>query len=412
MPPPPDNSSSDDCVFDVRDFGAAGDGYTDDTESFLLAWRAACAADSGVLLVPSDGVFMITSTIFSGPCQPGLLFQVDGVLMPPGGPACWPKKDSKRQWLVFYRIDGMTLAGDGTIEGNGEEWWNLPCKPHRGPNGSTMPGPCYSPALIRFFMSSNLSIRELSIQNSPQFHIKLDGCDGVLIQGLSINSPPLSPNTDGIHLEDTRYVGIYDTTISNGDDCISIGPGCADVDIQNVTCGPGHGISIGSLGNENSEACVSNITVRNSVIRNSDNGVRIKTWQGGSGSVSAIIFDSLFMDNVRNCIIVDQYYCLAKDCRNQTSAVHLTDLLYANIKGTYDVTAPAIHFACSDTVPCTNISMSEVELLPFRGDLVEDPFCWNAYGQMHTMTIPPMDCLQDGNPDTLHEGGGLHQCLM
>lgn len=402
------------CVFDVREFGAVGDGYADDTLPFRAAWGAACAAESGVLLVPSDGVFMITSTIFSGPCQPGLLFQVDGVLMPPDGPDCWPKKDSKRQWLVFYRIDSMTLAGDGTIEGNGEEWWNLPCKPHRGPNGTTMPGPCYSPALIRFFMSSNLTVRDLSIQNSPQFHIKFDGCDGVLIEGLSITSPSLSPNTDGIHLEDTKFVGIYDSMISNGDDCISIGPGCADVDIQNITCGPGHGISIGSLGNDNSEGCVSNITVRNSVIRNSDNGVRIKTWQGGSGSVSGITFDSVFMENVRNCIIVDQYYCLSKECRNQTSAVHVTDVVYANIKGTYDVRSPAIHFACSDTVPCTNISMSEVELLPFEGELVEDPFCWNAYGEMQTMTIPPMDCLQDGNPETLHDGGngGLHQCLL
>lgn len=72
----PSNSSSDSFVFDVRSFGAVGDGVTDDTEAFRSAWRAACSVESATLFVPSDGVFMITSTIFPGPCQPGLVFQV------------------------------------------------------------------------------------------------------------------------------------------------------------------------------------------------------------------------------------------------------------------------------------------------------------------------------------------------
>ncbi|KAH7666575.1 Polygalacturonase protein [Dioscorea alata] len=391
------------CVFNVRSFGAVGDGYTDDTRAFHSAWKAACSVESGILLVPSDGVFTITSTIFSGPCKPETVFQVDGVLMPPDGPECWPETDSKQQWLVFYKLNGMTLTGKGTIEGNGEKWWNLPCKPHRGPNGSTLPGPCDSPALIRFFMSYNLRVRDLRIENSPQFHFKFDGCENVQIEGISINSPALSPNTDGIHVENTKSVFISNSFISNGDDCISIGPGCSMVEIDNVTCGPSHGISIGSLGVHNSQACVSNITVRNTVIRNSDNGVRIKTWQGGIGSVSEIIFDNIFMENVRNCINVDQYYCLTKDCMNQSTAVYVSNVLYSNIKGTYDVRSPPIHFACSDSIPCTNITMAEVELLPHEGELVDDPFCWNAYGVQETLTIPPISCLQDGVPDDLQD---------
>ena len=56
----------------------------------------------------------------------------------------------------------------------------------------------------------------LRIQNSPQFHMKFDGCEGVLIERLSISSPKLSPNTDGIHIENTKSVGIYNTMVSNG----------------------------------------------------------------------------------------------------------------------------------------------------------------------------------------------------
>jgi hypothetical protein len=68
--------SSSDCIFDVRSFGAIGDGSFDDTPAFKKAWKAACAVESGVLLVPENYTFKITSTIFSGPCKPGLVFQV------------------------------------------------------------------------------------------------------------------------------------------------------------------------------------------------------------------------------------------------------------------------------------------------------------------------------------------------
>ncbi|RAL41883.1 hypothetical protein DM860_009065 [Cuscuta australis] len=399
--PSPSDEDSGPCVFDVTDYGAVGDGSSDDTAAFVAAWKAACQVESAVLWAPPAHTFLITSTIFSGPCKPGLVFQVDGVLMPPEGPECWPEKDSAKQWIVFYKLDDMTLNGTGTIEGNGQKWWDLPCKPHRGPNGATLKGPCDSPVLIRFFMSSNLVVGGVRIQNSPQFHIKFDGCDGVEIHHLSISSPKLSPNTDGIHVQDTKNVKIRNSVIANGDDCISIGPGCSNVEIDAVTCGPSHGISIGSLGIHNSQACVSNVTVTNAVIKESDNGLRIKTWQGGSGSVTGITFDNIQVENVRNCVIIDQYYCLSKDCRNQTSAVYVRDVSFRNIKGTYDVRNPPIHFACSDAVACTGIVMSEVELLPYEGELVDDPFCWNAYGAQETLTIPPIDCLLDGAPKSI-----------
>lgn len=77
-PSPPDSGDhcSDGCIFDVRSYGAVGDGSTDDTAAFRSAWKAACAVESAVLLVPSDYIFMLTSTIFSGPCKPSLVFRV------------------------------------------------------------------------------------------------------------------------------------------------------------------------------------------------------------------------------------------------------------------------------------------------------------------------------------------------
>jgi hypothetical protein len=144
--------------------------------------------------------------------------------------------------------------------------------------------------------------------------------------------------------------------------------------------------------------------VSDSVIKHSDNGVRIKTWQGGSGAVSKITFRNIYMDTVRNPIIIDQYYCLTKNCPNQTSAVVISDVLYTNIKGTYDVRSPPMHFFCSDSVPCTNLTLSEVELLPAQGNILSNPVCWEAYGIMQTISIPPVFCLLEGIPPVMLMG--------
>ncbi|CAK9310202.1 unnamed protein product, partial [Citrullus colocynthis] len=203
-------------IFDVRAFGAIGDGVVDDTEAFKMAWDTACQSDdSAIMLVPYGFSFMIQSTIFTGPCYGHLMLRVDGTLMPPDGPDAWPKNASRRQWLVFYRIDGMSLEGGGVIDGRGQKWWDLPCKPHKGPNGTTLPGPCDSPIAIRFFMSSNLSVEGLKITDSPQFHFRFDGCKNVHINSIHIKSPGLSPNTDGIHIENTNGVEIYNSVIYN-----------------------------------------------------------------------------------------------------------------------------------------------------------------------------------------------------
>ncbi|MQM06849.1 hypothetical protein Taro_039679 [Colocasia esculenta] len=399
-PQPPSIPSN---VFDVQSFGAVGDGVTDDTQAFKLAWVAACEADSGTLLVPQGHSIMTNSVILLGPCRGVITLQVEGTLMPPDGPDLWPASNSRRQWLVFYRADGLNIRGGGLIDGRGEKWWNLPCKPHRGANGTTLPGPCDSPVALRFFQSSNLTVQGVKIRNSPQFHFRFDSCKNVVVDSITINSPANSPNTDGIHVENSNSVGIYNSVISNGDDCISIGSGSFNIEIYNITCGPSHGISIGSLGKLNSRACVTNVTVNKATIRHSDNGVRIKTWQGGLGSVSSVTFEDIHMDNVRNPIIIDQYYCLTKSCPNQTAAVYVSNISYSSIKGTYDVRSPPMHFGCSDAVPCTNVTLTDVELLPAVGEIILDPFCWNAYGGSQSLTIPPISCLMEGLPRTIME---------
>lgn len=151
--------------------------------------------------------------------------------------------------------------------------------------------------------------------------------------------------------------------------------------------------SIGSLGYHNSHAWVSNITVKDSTIKHTKNGVRIKTWPGGHGAVNQVTYKNILMENVRNPIIIDQFYCPTKKCSNQTSSIQIHNIKYNGIKGTYNVRNPPIHIGCSNQTPCRNITLTEVELFPVKGQPALDAFCSNAYTETETTTVPPIYCL-------------------
>jgi polygalacturonase len=64
-------------------------------------------------------------------------------------------------------------------------------------------------------LSNDVTVRDLSIENSPKFNLKFDDCQRVRVDGLFVSSPAFSPNTDGIHVENTTDVQILNSRIYN-----------------------------------------------------------------------------------------------------------------------------------------------------------------------------------------------------
>ncbi|OMO78245.1 Glycoside hydrolase, family 28 [Corchorus capsularis] len=416
--PPPYNSGKQSAVFDVLDFGAKGDGQTDDTKAFQAAWEGACKVEASTVVVPQEFVFLVGPISFSGPyCQANIVFQLDGTIIAPTDSQAWGK--GLLQWLEFSKLKGITIQGKGIIDGRGSGWWEdtpyedpydderkliiplnsttqeMPPMPVRNELSGKMPS--IKPTALRFYGSFNVTVTGITIQNSPQCHLKFDNCMGVVVHDVTVNSPGDSPNTDGIHLQNSKDVVIHGSSLACGDDCISIQTGCSNVYVHNVNCGPGHGISIGSLGKDNTKACVSNITVRDVIMHNTMNGVRIKTWQGGSGSVQGVMFSNIQVSEVQLPIVIDQFYCDHRSCKNETTAVALSGITYEKIRGTY--TVKPVHFACSDSLPCIGVQLSGIELKPLQEHYhLYDPFCWQTFGELVTPTVPPIGCLQIGKP--------------
>ncbi|XP_010936703.1 polygalacturonase At1g48100 [Elaeis guineensis] len=389
IPPAPHGTA-----FDVLDFGAKGDGTTDDTKAFQAAWAAACEVEASRVVVPSKYEFLVGPVSFDGPtCQDNIVFQLDGTIIAPTDPKPWGS--GLLQWLEFRKLRGLTIQGQGIIEGQGNAWWsNKSLFDDNAQPSNELSGkmPHTTPTALRLYGSNNVTVTGITIRNSPQCHLKFDSCDTVEVSDITISSPGDSPNTDGIHLQDSLNVFIHDVDLGCGDDCISIQTGCSSIYMHNINCGPGHGISIGGLGKDNAEATVSNITVQGANMDNTLTAVRIKTWQGGSGYVKNIRFANVKVSEVQTPIIIDQFYCDSGRCKNQSSAVALSEITYEGIRGTY--TVQPVHLACSDNIPCSNIHLNDIELeLLNQHEHVYEPFCWQAYGELQSPTEPPINCL-------------------
>ncbi|CAI0434668.1 unnamed protein product [Linum tenue] len=310
--------------------------------------------------------------------------QIDGTIVAPDEPASWDPNYA-RLWLHFSKLNGIIFQGNGVIDGSGSKWWAASCKKNKSNQALTIDS------------STGVKVKGITVQNSQQMNFVITRCNSVRISDVIISSPGDSPNTDGIHITESTNVVLQDSKIGTGDDCVSIVNGSSNIKMKRIYCGPGHGISIGSLGKDNSTGIVTKVVLDTALLRETTNGLRIKTWQGGHGYVRGIRYENVKMENVANPIIIDQFYCDSpKSCENQTAAVEISQIMYRNISGT-SKSPKAMKFSCSDTVPCSNIVLTNVNLEGKDGTV--ETYCNSAQGFGYGIVHPSIDCLTSHDKD-------------
>ncbi|KAM0009371.1 putative endo-polygalacturonase [Helianthus debilis subsp. tardiflorus] len=364
-------------TFDVTSYGAIGDGNTYDTEAFVKAWGDLCGdtSEDPTLVVPSGKTFLIQCVSFVGPCQASSVhFQLLGDITAPKSRDGWKGCDTN--YLMFFQsVHGLIMDGPGQIDGQGSIWWPRSIVKPMGVKCDDCP------MLLRFEKCNGLQLEGSRYTNSPQSHVRIEGCEGVDVGNLHISAPEHTPNTDGIDISWSSHINIHDSVIESGDDCVAINSGIFDINVTGITCGPGHGISIGSLGKNGVESTVEQVQVRNCNLTGTSNGVRIKTVPNGKGYARSILFEDINFINVKNPIIIDQHY---SDAPN--TAVKVSDVTYRNIHGS-SASKIAITFDCDEEVKCTGIVTNEVGI---TGDNVYSE-CKNVDGEF-TDTTPQITC--------------------
>ncbi|XP_043702723.1 probable polygalacturonase At3g15720 [Telopea speciosissima] len=367
--------------FDVLTYDAVGDGITDDSVAFLKAWAAVCGTDSSstpILTVPSGMTFLLKPIQFNGPCKAyDITVEVSGNIVAPDSISEYEGHNDV--WLSFNSIECLNINGTGQIDGRGSVWW-----PRSNEKSNHQ-----RPKALQFHNCNGLQLSGLTHLNSPKNHIAINRCNGVIISQLNITAPKNSPNTDGIGISDSTQILIQDSYIGTGDDCVAINGGTSFINITNVTCGPGHGISVGSLGANGAHETVEEVYVKDCTFVGTMNGARIKTWQGGSGYARKITFEQIILSEVKNPIVIDQYY--PNYLQVKGSDIEVSDVKFIGVQGT-STAENAITLKCSNSVGCTNIELTQINITSAVPGKVTSSLCINAHG-IATDCNPPVECL-------------------
>ena len=202
------------------------------------------------------------------------------------------------------------VVGTVTIDGRGGEpvtggtstWWDLE---------EAYDGNLAAPRLIQVTGGTNFVLYQVTLKNAPKFHVVIDGTTGYRVWGITINTPPDSPNTDGVDPSRAKNGVIAYTKISTGDDNVAVkGGGPQPVDgllIAHNHFGRGHGMSIGSETNGG----VRNVSVCDLALDGTDNGLRIKSDASRGGLVQGVFYTDICIRDSRHPLVFDSYYSSA-----------------------------------------------------------------------------------------------------
>ncbi|KAK0108479.1 Polygalacturonase [Cadophora gregata] len=231
-------------------------------------------------------------------------------------------------------------ASGNCIDGGGERWWD-----GKGSNGGkTKP---------KFFYAHSLtssSISGLNFKNSPIQLMSINGANSLSVTNIKMDntagdSGALGHNTDAFDVGSSTAVTISGANIQNQDDCLAINSGTS-ITFTGGTCSGGHGLSIGSVGGR-SDNTVKTISISSSTIKNSDNGVRIKTVYGATGSVSGVTYKNIVLSNLAKYgIVIQQDYKNGSPTGTPTTGVPITNLVVSGISGSVASGATRVYILC------------------------------------------------------------------
>ena len=285
-------------VFNVREFGAKGDGKTLDTVAVQSAIDAAHKDQGGIVLIPA-GTFVVGTIELKSNVT--LKLAVQGRLLGSERPEDYkagkgiPPSNGNIVMISAANAENVAIEGPGTIDGNGGKFFTGKGD-MTGPGQNSAEGYFQRPHLLVFYQCKNLSMRNVFLTASAYHCSRILECERVFLDSVRIYNR-VNLNNDGFHINSSQYVHIANCDVACQDDACALFGSNKFVTVMNCTFSTRW--SVFRFGGGEAE----NITITNCVIYDTF-GCPIKMRCGARSRFENISFSNLIMKNVTGPITV------------------------------------------------------------------------------------------------------------
>jgi polygalacturonase len=216
--------------YQITDYGAVNDSTLLQTEKIQAVIDLASQKGGGVIIIPK-GTFLSGSLFFKP--RTHLYLEEGAMLKGSDDISNFAIVDTRieGQSLKYFaalvnadRVDGFTISGKGTINGNGERYWkSFWLRRKVIPKCTNMDE--LRPRLIYISNSNDVQLSGVHFINSPFWTTHIYRCNNVKLLGLHIFAPSVpvkAPSSDAVDLDVCKNVLIKNCYMSVNDDAVAL----------------------------------------------------------------------------------------------------------------------------------------------------------------------------------------------
>lgn len=358
----------------ILNYGAIADGVTLNSDAIQKAIDCVAEAGGGRVTVPA-GTFR-TGTIWLK-SHVELHLENGAVLKASENLDDYNDEDAYRQnygfppegwigkhFIIAVETTRVSITGNGVIDASGDAFFGEPRNPFatdfifRYGNAVSKEGTVRPGQVVCFIESRDVTVRDISITNSPCWDLFIHGCEDVTVSGMRVKNCPWYANTDGIDIDSSRNVTVSNCIFDTADDAIAIRCAgyriredlvvCENITITNCVCAArssGVRISVG-------RGTIRNVTMSNLVFRECSPAINIECSYSYNGKGHI---------NVENVLISN---CIADDVGIPINVYENNDCYIKNVSvSNFRATAKCqCRFKADDIGAVSNITFRDVSI--------------------------------------------------